>query len=192
MKRILPMVPMCLFVFLSACGDVTVTVSDEVGTAVAQTQTATMWTPTPVTPSATPVPNPLVILDALNGALRGADRLGEAMDAKLYVTDVGFDANGNPPLTITLRISVECEWVMHPSCTTERAFVEVIHALEKEGIRKKIVEHMPASIEFIQVVAFDHFNQSGTLIVRWQDVLSYVEGKISPEQLAAYVLPFSP
>lgn len=192
MRRILPIVPVCFFIFLSACADVTVTVADEVGTAVAQTQTATMWTSTPITPSATPVPNPLVILDALNGALRGADPLGEVMDAKLYVTDVGFDANGNPPLIITLRISVECEWIMHPSCSTERAFVEVIHALEKEGIRKKIVEHMPASVEFIQVVAFDHFNQSGTLIVRWQDVLAYFDGKISPEQLAAYVLPFSP
>jgi hypothetical protein len=186
------MIPVCFFVLLSACAEITVTVPDEVGTAVAETQTAKMWSPTPVTPSATPVPNPLVILDALNGALRGADPLREVMDAKFYVADVGFDANGNPPLIITLRISVECEWIMHPSCTTERAFVEVIHVFEKEGVHKKIVEHMPASIEFIQVVAFDHFNQNGTLIVRWQDVLAYIEGKISPEQLAAYVLPFSP
>ncbi|MEW6027977.1 MAG: hypothetical protein AB1554_00685 [Chloroflexota bacterium] len=192
MRRLFPIIPVFLFVFLSACADITVTPPSTWWTDAMGTLTATLWTPTPVTPSATPVPNPLVVLDALNSVLRGADPLGEAMDAKLYVTDVGFDANGNPPVIITLRISVECEWVMHPSCTTERAFVQVIHALEKEGVRKKIVEHMPASVEFIQVVAFDHFNQSGTLIVRWQDVLAYIDGKISPEQLAAYVLPFSP
>ncbi len=192
MRRIFPMIPVFLFVFLSACAEITITPPSTWWTSAVESLTATMWTATPVTPSATPVPNPLVILDALNGALRGVDPLGEVMDAKFYVADVGFDANGNPPLIITLRISVECEWIMHPSCTTERAFVEVVHVFEKEGVRKKIVAHMPASIEFIQVVAFDHFNQNGTLIVRWQDVLAYIEGKLSPEQLAAYVLPFSP
>ncbi|MBI3151232.1 MAG: hypothetical protein HYZ21_03815 [Chloroflexi bacterium] len=192
MKRFLPVLPVFVLIFFSSCGVESSTVSPDTGTAVGLTQTAAMWTATPITPSPTTLPNQAVIVDALNGALRGSDPLRDALDAKFHVADVGFDANGNPPLLITLRVHVECEWVIRPACTPERAFVVLIHAFEKEGVRKKVVEQIPTTIEFIQVDAFDHMTQIGSLGIRWQDVLAFTKGEITSDQLAVRVIHFSP
>ena len=192
MKRLLAIIPVTLLIFINACGIDESPVTSGVGTAVALTQTATMWTPTPITPSPTPQPNQAVIVDALNGALRGADPLEEAIDAKFRVADVGFDANGNPPLLITLRIHIECEWIIRSSCTTERAFVVLIHAFENKDVRKQVVEQIPTTIEFVQIDAFDHMVKVGSLAIRWQDVLAFTKKEITGDQLAARVIRFSP
>ena len=192
MKRLLAVIPVFLLIFINACDANESPVTSDIGTAVALTQTATMWTPTPITPSPTPSPNQAIIVDALNGALRGADPLGEAIDAKFHVADVGFDANGNPPILITLRIHIECEWIIRSSCTTERAFVVLIHALEREGVRKKVTEQIPTTIEFIQVDAFDHMTRIGSLAIRWQDLLAFTKNEITGDQLAVRVIRFIP
>ena len=191
-KRFLVIMPIFLFIFLGACGVPDNQIDPRAITLVVQTLTATMWTPTPVTPSPTSVPKEIVIVDTLNGALRGADPLGEAIDAKFYVIDVGFDASGNPPLISTMRVLVECEWILKPSCTAERAFVVLMHAFERDGVRKKILEQIPATIEFVQVMAFDHLSHIGTIAVRWQDILAFANKDITGDQLAARVNRFNP
>jgi hypothetical protein len=191
-KRFFAVIPIILFILLGACGAAGNVVSPDVGTFVAQTQTATMWTPTPTVPSPTSVPKEAVIVDALNGVLRGGDPLEEAIDAKFYITDIGFDTSGNPPIIITMRVHVECEWVLKPTCTTERAFVVLMHALEREGVRKKIIEQIPITIEFVQVTALDHMSQIGIIEIRWQDVLAFTNGEITGDQLAARVNRFNP
>ena len=193
MKRLLAVIPLILFIFINACtGNDPSVVPPDVGTAVALTQTAGMWTPTPITPSPTSSPNQAVIVDALNSALRGADPLGEALDAEFHVADVDFISNGYPPVLFTLRVRVECEWVIKSSCTPERAFVVLMHAFENKDVRKKVVEQIPTTIEFVQVDAFDHMTQIGSLAIGWQNMLLYVRGEITGDQLAVRVIRFAP
>ena len=192
MKRFFVAIPIFLFIFLGACGVPSDQLDPRVSTFVVQTQTATMWTPTPITPTPTSVPKEAAIVEALNGVLRGADPLEEVLDAKFYITDIGFDANGYPSLTTTIRVHVECEWILERSCTTERAFVVLMHAFEREGVRKKIIEQIPATIEFVQVMAFDHLSHIGTMEIRWQDVLAFANGDITGDQLAVRVTRFNP
>ena len=114
MKRFLVIIPIFLFIVLAACeGDGSV--SSSLGTKVAQTQTATMWTPAPVTPTPTHIPNTSVIVNALNDVLRGGDALGETLDAKFYVRDVEFDPSGDTAVKNKIKISVECDWVFKSS-----------------------------------------------------------------------------
>jgi hypothetical protein len=192
MKRWFAALPLFLLFLINACGVEPSVITSEQGTAVALTQTATMWTATPITPSPTNSPNQAVIVEALNSALRGADPLGEAMDAKFHVADVGFDPNGIPPVLITLRIHIECEWIIKSSCTTERAFVALIHAFEREGVRKKVVEQIPTTIEFIQIDAFERMSRIGSLAVSWKDVLAFTKSEITGDQLASRVIRFNP
>jgi hypothetical protein len=186
-KRFLVVIPVFLFIFLGACGVPGNQIDPRAITLVVQTLTATMWTPTPVTPSPTSVPKEVVVVNTLNGVLRGADPLGEAIDAKFYIIDVGFEASGNPPVLLTMRVHVECEWILKPSCTAERAFVVLMHAFERDGVRNKIIEQIPATIEWVQVMVFDHLSHIGTIAVRWQDIVAFASKDISGDQLAARV-----
>jgi len=181
-----------LFVSIRACGVPDGQLDPSAVTFVVQTQTAAMWTPTPITPSPTNVPKQAVIVDALNGAIRGADPLMEALDAKFYVTDIGFDMNGNPPATTTLRFNMECEWVLERSCTVERAFVVLMHAFEREGVRNKVKEQIPVTIEIVRITAFDHMSPIGTILVQWTDVMAFANGNITGDQLASRVARTNP
>jgi hypothetical protein len=67
-----------------------------------------------------------------------------------------------------------------------------MHALEREGVRKKIIEQIPITIEFVQVTALDHMSQIGIIEIRWQDVLAFTNGEITGDQLAARVNRFNP
>ena len=192
MKRFLVLIPIFLIIFIGACSAPGDQLDPRVSTFVVQTQTATMWTPTPITPTVTIEPKEAIIVDALNSVLRGADPLEEVLDARFYVTDIGFDLNGNPPVTTTMRIHVECEWVVEHSCTTERAFVVLMHVFEREGVRKKIIEQIPTTIELISVMAFDHLSPIGTMEIRWQDILAFTNGEITGDQLAVRVTRFNP
>jgi hypothetical protein len=192
MKRFLVVIPIFLLVVLGACGTASSQVNSEMGTAVAQTQTASIWTPTPVTPSPTSVPKGAVIVEALNNVVRDADPLGNALDVKFYITDIGFDASGNPPLVTTMRIQIECEWVLKPACTAERAFVVLMHAFENNAARKKIIEQIPSTIQFVQVTAMDHMAQIGVIVIRWQDVLAFTSNEITGDQLAARAIRLNP
>jgi len=187
MKRFLMIVPIVLFIFLNACGISSNPVSPDVGTFVAQTQTATMWTATPVLPSPTLIPKESVIVDTLNSALRGVDPLDEAIDAKFFISDLGFDTGGNPPVIVKMRIHIECEWILHPTCTPERGFVNFMHVFEMKDVRKKIIEQIPATVESVQIESYDHMVQIGSLSIGWQDMMAFVDGDITGDQLAARV-----
>jgi hypothetical protein len=192
MKRFLLVIPIILFAVLGACGDSTGQLNPLIVTYVAQTQTAAVWTPTPVTPTATAVPDQVTIVKVLNEALRGADPLEEALDARFSVIDLGFEMSGNPPLTNKVRIGIECEWVYKSACTVERTFVVLLHILERDGVRKKVSGQLPGTIKILQIVAFDHMKLIGTIEILWRDVLAFADNKISGEQLAARATPIQP
>ena len=78
MKRLLAIVPIFLFILLNACGSTSETVPDVIGTAVGQTQTAAIWTPTITN---TPDPNEANIVEWLNNYLSGTDSLERTLDA---------------------------------------------------------------------------------------------------------------
>ncbi|MGC1375142.1 MAG: toll/interleukin-1 receptor domain-containing protein [Anaerolineales bacterium] len=162
---------------------------------VKQTQTATMWTPAPVIPSATPVPNEAAIVSALNDELqREADPLEEALDIKFSIIDIGFDMSGNPPVTTTMSVQVKCEWVTTPTCSTERALIAFARAFKgaKAGVRKKIMEQIPTTIRVVQVRAFDHMNQIGIIEFGWEYILAFANGNITGDQLAARIVRLTP
>jgi hypothetical protein len=200
MKQFLLLTFIMLFIVLGACSALSSQLNGQLDgqidpiiiTYVAQTQTATAWTPTPVTPTATAVPNQVTIVNVLNDALRGADPLGEALDARFSVTDIGFDMSGNPSVTNKIRISIDCEWVYKSSCSVERTFVVLLHALKKDGIRKKINEQLPETIAILQIVAFDRMQPIGRMEILWRDLLSFAENEITGEQLAARATPIRP
>lgn len=185
-KKLFLVIPVCLLLVLGACDAVGSPKLDPSLIAfVAQTQTATSWTPTPVTPSPTPVPKQAVIVNALNDVLRGADPLAEALDAKFSVTDVAFIMEGKPSVTTKVQVNVECEWIFKSSCTVERAFVVLLHVLEKDGVRKKVVEQIPQTVKALQVRALDHMNQVGVVEISWKNLLAFADGEITGDQLAA-------
>ena len=187
MKRFLVIVPIFLFIFLNACGVSSNPVPPDVGTFVAQTQTATMWTATPVLPSPTSIPKEAVIVDALNSVLRGVDPLDEAIDAKFFISDLSFDTGGNPPVIVKMRVHIECEWILQPACTPERGFVIFMHVFEMKEVRKKIVDQIPTTVESVQIMSYDHMVQIGSLSIGWQDMMAFVDGEITGDQLAARV-----
>jgi hypothetical protein len=183
MKRFLIIIPILLFIALAACDSGTPS-NDSQATSVIKSLTATMWTATPNTPTPTTLPNQAIIINALNAVLRGSDPLGEALDTKFFVTDIGFSVEGNPPTTKKMLISVECEWVFKPSCTAERTFVVLMHAFEKDEARKKVVDQVPATLETVQVRASYHMGQLGMMEIKWKDLLQFGNGEITGDQLA--------
>ncbi|MGB7875720.1 MAG: hypothetical protein WBL25_15165 [Anaerolineales bacterium] len=186
MKKFAAWVIFVTLILLNACGNVAIITDDippEVGTHVAETQTAAMWTPTPTKPSATPVPDFVKIINALNGFIKNHDPLGEAVDARFYITDLGFYETGSPLTKTTLWVIVECEYIQHSSCTTERAFVLVMAAFRNEKTWKAINEFIPSTLINLQVIARNHRQYIGTANLSWNDVVNYVNNKITHEQL---------
>src|SRR5688572_21701784 len=121
-----------------------------VGTAVAQTQTATMWTP-----SITPIPNPdeHMLVEWLNEILSSADPLEQALDASYQVGDVSF-----PPIadtmSIRLRVDVRCMCARKMDCCSlERVFVLTMNAMKKRA--DKVVKEVPANAAEVWIVCFD-------------------------------------
>jgi hypothetical protein len=185
-------IPIFLVMLLGACDASNGPLDSRLGTFVAQTQTAGVWTLTPIQPSASPVPDQAMIVNTLNNVLQGADPLGETLDARFYILDIGFDLSGNPPATRTIRFHVECEWVTRSSCTAERAFVVLAHAFKdiKADVRKKLVKQIPETIQVVQVKAFDHMTQIGIVEVSWECLLQFANGEITGIQLAARTTRF--
>jgi hypothetical protein len=181
LKRLLPFVPM--LVFVACVPDIS---SPEIQNAVIQSLTATMWTSTPATPTATPEPNTGRIVDILNNAMLGADPLGETIDAKFSVIDAQIILDEVTQQATILRIHVECEWVFSDSCTPEQTFVVLMHALTKK-VLEKMSPQIPPTVHTLQVMAFDRMVQTGMVVSMWNDVMDYVTGKISGNQLGARI-----
>lgn len=181
MKRVLFVFPIVLFILLNACaGDVTV-IAPPVGTAVAETQTASIWTPT-ISP--TPDPNESKIVEWLNAELSNADSLEQTIDARYQVVDVSFPAiNG---LASVIRVDVRCECAMNGQCCMpERMFVVTIGSFKKRA--DKILEQVPGTVNELKVVCYDHVTQVGVMSASWMDVKSYFLEQLNGYQLGSRV-----
>jgi len=184
MKRALPFLP--LIVLIACSPDIA---DPQVQAAVINSLTATVWTPTPVTPSATPRPNTAKIVDVLNGVIVGADPLGETIQARYSVVDAQVILDAPTQQALLFRIHVDCEWIYSDSCTPESTFVVLMYALSKnEKVMGRIQDQLPATVETLEVVAFDRMTQTGVIHVRWNDVWDFVEGNINGNQLGSRMM----
>lgn len=153
------------------------------------TLTATVMTPTI---TATPIPNTARLVEILNRNLVGADPLADTVDARYSVLDVQFAADAEHNL-VTLKVNVECECVYSSCCSTERTFVQLMHAMvAKPKTMDEIRAQIPATIVEVQVAAFDHMQPRGTILVQWADVLLYAAGQINGNQLGARIVRLAP
>jgi hypothetical protein len=184
LKRLYPFAPLILLV---ACmPDIS---APEIQHAVIQTLTATVLTPTP---SATPEPNTVGIVDILNIAIRGADPLEETIDAKFSVIDASVIMDRATNQATTLSIHADCEWVFSDGCTPEQTFVVLMRALRtNDKIIKKLCDDIPSTIRTLQVVTFDRMTQRGVLGASWNDIVDYAIGKINGNQLGSRIVRLS-
>ena len=184
------LVSVCLF-FLNSCGNgyIPVTgINEGIGTQVAQTQTASVWTATPITPSPTPIPNKVQIINILNNNIRNADKLAELVEAEYYVARIDFISSGNPNNFIIMRINVVCESIIHRTCTPERGFVILMHGFEsaykKDNQRDVISSQVPQTIQTLEVIVeYAHAGSIGSFTIGWNNVKAFAGGNLSPEQL---------
>jgi hypothetical protein len=181
LKRVLFFVPVFLFILLNACAGNVSAVAPPVGTAVGETQTASVWTPT-ISP--TPDPNESRIVEWLNEELSNADALEQTLDARYQVVDVSFPAvNG---LASVIRLDVRCECAMNGQCCMpERMFVVTIGSFKKRA--DQILEQVPGTVNELKVVCYDHVTQVGVMSASWMDVRSYFLEQLNGYQLGSRV-----
>jgi hypothetical protein len=181
MKRVLFVIPVFLLVIVNACASGGSVVAPPLGTAVGETQTASVWTPT-ISP--TPDPDESKIVEWLNAELSDSDALEQTVDAKYQVVDVSFPAvNG---LVTAIRVDVRCECAMGgPCCIPERTFVVTIASLKKRA--EKILEQVPGTVNELKVVCYDHLTQVGVMSASWMDVKGYFMEQINGYQLGSRV-----
>jgi hypothetical protein len=182
MKRFLFAIPFVLFILLNACGTPATGVSPVVGTAVGETQTAAIWTPT-ITP--TPDPNEAKIVEWLNAELSSADALEQILDASYQVQDVWF-----PPApsgtTIVFRVDVRCQCAVNTQCCVpERIFVTALSAMSKRA--DKVLEQVPPNVSELKVVCFNNGVNIAVVAALWQDVKDYLQKQINGYQFGSRV-----
>jgi hypothetical protein len=140
------------------------------GTAVALTQTATVWTPTPTN---TPDPDEPKIVEWLNESLMKADGLQQTFDVKFRAVDAIFlPGVDNKPLVFRINVHCECANSLSSCCTPERAFVVTMWAMKDHN--EKVYKQVPPSVLDVQVACFDHNIQIGMAMVTWRNVTSYL------------------
>lgn len=176
MKRLLPLVLIFLLLLLDACSTLISPISPAVGTAVAQTQTASMWTP-----SVTPMhdPNEAKIVDWLNEKLSRADPLERTIDAYYQALDTSFSygASGN----MIFRVDMRCECPYNAQCCVpERMFVVAMKAMKDH--KDDILKQAPGSVSDFHLVCYNHQTQIGTMAARWVDVIGYFNGDLTGDQ----------
>jgi hypothetical protein len=188
LKRLAPFLPCVIMIACISMGGV----SPADQTAVVQTLTATVWTPTPPTASPTPEPNLIAIIEILNNAMVGSDPLAETIKAKFSIIDARILMDGAANLAGILQLSIECEWIFSDSCTLEETFVVLMRALTADDkVTGKIIEQVPLTVHTLQMVAFDHMLQTGMIAVNWQDVMDYAAGRINGNQLGARIIRYA-
>lgn len=182
-KRIFPLIPL---IILIACSP---DISDpSVQAAVINSLTATVWTPTPVTPSATPEPNTAKIVDVLNNVIVGTDPLMDTIVAKYSVIDAQIMINASTQQAEILQLHVDCEWVYSNGCTPEITFVVLMNAFSaNEKIMGKIQDQIPPTIQTLEMIAFDKMVQTSIIHIAWRDVWDFTEGKINGNQLGSRI-----
>jgi hypothetical protein len=182
MKRFLFAIPFLLFIFLNACGNTDLEISPVVGTAVGETQTAAIWTPTI---TSTPDPNESKIVEWLNAELASADSLEQILDASYQVQDVLFPpaASGS---SIVFRVDIRCQCAVNTQCCVpERIFVATLSAMKNRA--DKIVGQAPANVSELKVVCFNNGLNIAVMAALWQDTKGYLLQEINGYQFGSRV-----
>lgn len=170
MKRLLAFVPIFLLILLNACADASASaIAPDIGTKVAQTQTATMWTPTI---TSTPDPNEPKIVEWLNEELAAADPLERTLDANYLARNASFVPASSSSSTI-FRVDIRCECAINTQCCIpERMFVVTMGAMKRRA--EKIIEQVPSNVSEVRVVCYDHGIQIAVMAAWWVDVKGYL------------------
>jgi len=185
MKRLLPLVAAIVFPILSAC--VSADLSTAQMTSAIKTLTATVLPPT-----ATPTPDPdesAIVLLLNHGLEQNADPLSQTVDARYQVIDASFPADLNNQVS-TFLIEVRCECVNGGCCTTERAFVVFVQALQ--AVAEKVARQVPLTVTTMQVSCRDHTAPLGAILVSWDDMNDYLTGEINGFQLGGRMIKLGP
>ena len=171
-----------LFILLNACGNNPPGVPPAQGTAVGQTQTAAVWTPTI---TSTPDPNESKIVEWLNDGLSAADPLEKTLDANYRAGDVSFPWISSG-LSTAFRVEIRCECAVNTQCCIpERMFVVTMAAMKNRA--DKIIEQVPGTVSEVRVVCYDHGTQIGVMFAWWADVKGYLLDQINDYQLGSRV-----
>jgi hypothetical protein len=182
MKRLLLFIPIAFLFFVNSCAlaDAQLNVSSAMGTAVANTQTATMWT---VVPTQTFNPYIPTMVSWLNTDLFNTNALGSTMDAQYSVTDITI-RNHSP---MTFRINVTCICKNNSDCCIpERTFVVILESLKRNS--PDALAQVPADVSQMMVVCSNQDNSPiGAITVSWQAVKEYLLGYLSGYQLGVQV-----
>ncbi|MFT3890438.1 MAG: hypothetical protein QM730_02290 [Anaerolineales bacterium] len=185
MKRFLVVIPIFLLLVLNSCGELPGTVSPQDGTAVGQTQTASVWTPTF---TASPDPPENRIVEWLNAELSKVDQpedeLEKTLDAHYLVTGVSFP-NAPGSSAQIFRVDLRCECSSSSNCCVpERMFVVLMKAMKGND---KIAKNVPSNVGAIKVLCYDHIVQNFVIGADWTSVKGYIEGNVSGYELGAQV-----
>jgi hypothetical protein len=181
MKRLLPTVPLILFFLLNACGNDPGGVAPAAGTAVGETQTASVWTPTV---TSTPDPNESKIVDWLNAGLSDAEPLEKMIDAEYQVQDVWFSPSNNS--TLVFRVDIRCQCPINTQCCVpERIFIESIRAMKKKA--DKILEQVPGNVSELKVVCFNNGIRIAVVAALWSDAKGYLLDQLNGYQFGSRV-----
>jgi hypothetical protein len=182
MKRFLPLIPFFLFIFLNACGNTPAEISPSEGTAVGQTQTAVMWTPTI---THTPDPNESRIVEWLNEGLSAADPLEKTLDAIYQIQDVWFPLTAGNSYAV-FQVDIRCQCAINTGCCIpERMFVVTMYAMKNHA--DKIMEQMPGNINEVKVLCINNGSRIAMMAASWTDVMGYLIDQINGYQLGSRV-----
>lgn len=183
MKRLLPIIPIVLLLILNSCGNFDPNgVPSRMSTAVVESLTATMWSPTPTT---TPDPPENKIVEWLNGELTNTNPLEQTLDARYLVTGVSFPFAQGSSAQI-FRVDLRCECASNTNCCVpERMFVVFITALK--GAKDKITKQVPSNVGVIKVICYDHTSQINVIGADWAEVRGYLNENVSGYELGAQV-----
>ncbi len=181
MKRFLLLIPFILLL-INSCAEAPVTIPPQQGTAVALTQTATVWTPTW---TASPDPPENKIVEWLNGELSNADPLEQTLDARYLVTEVSFPFTQGSSAQI-FRVDLRCECAANTNCCVpERMFVVLMTAMK--GSKDKLIKQVPSNVGAIKVICYDHTSQINVIGADWAEVRGYLNENVSGYELGAQV-----
>lgn len=183
MKRLLPSIPIFFLLLLNACGNgISTPIPDDVGTRVAQTQTATVAIPSP-----TQTPNPDVpnMISTLNVDLSIINPLEELLDAEYQVMDISFETVGGYPDQVFL-INVRCKCSSdNDCCHPQRTFVVIMNAMKRNY--NFILAHVPGGISHLVVVCSDHKTPIGAISASWPATRDYLSGISTAYQFEKHV-----
>jgi hypothetical protein len=191
MKRYLLSIPILLFTFLNACNGSS-EISPAVHTAVVQTMTAAVITPT-ITPTPMYVTERYEIDEYLNTAIKNSevltkfDQLEYAIGAHYRVTDVKFlSGNGDTTNPTTFEVDISCECPTNiDCCTRERAFVIAMIAMN--AYQGYIIERVPYSVDTFRVRCSDHNDPNGGISASWYSVTNFLADPTNGYRLQSQV-----